>query len=121
MKIPNNVFWFEVLLYLSLTLDALSVAFSDRPAGGDPLGPMILNAGIILLLTWFVHLAAQKRKNWPRWVLTALLVLSILSLLPILADNGIELDSGIELVSCVLTAVGLYLSYTGDAQGWFNA
>jgi hypothetical protein len=121
MKAPNNVVWFEVLLYLSLTLDAVSVAFSDRARDGDLLVPMILNGGIILMLCWFVHLAAQMRKNWPRWVLTALLVLSMLSLLPILAENGLEIDSGIELVSCILTAVGLYLSYTGDAKGWFNA
>ena len=121
MKIPIKVVWFEILLYLSLTLDALSVAFQDRTGSGDLLGPMILEAGLILLLAYFVHLAAQKRKNWPRWVLTALLVLSVLSLLPVLAENGIEIDSGIELVSCVLTAVGLYCSYTGDAQGWFNA
>jgi hypothetical protein len=121
MKIPNNVLWFEVLLYLSLTLNALSVAFQDRTADGDLLGPMILEAGLILLLTYFVYLAAQKRKNWPRWVLTALLVLSVLSLLPLLAENGLELDSAIEVVSCVLTAVGLYFSYTGDAKDWFNA
>jgi hypothetical protein len=121
MKVPNNVVWFEVLLYLSLTMDALSVAFGDRSVGGDMLAPMFLEAGLILLLVYFVHLAAQKRKNWPRWVLTALLVLSVFSLLPELAENGIEIGSGIELVSCVLTAVGLYCSYTGDAQGWFNA
>ena len=121
MKIPNNVVWFEIFLYLSLTLDALSVALQDRTGSGDLLGPMILEAGLILLLAYFVHLAAQKRKNWPRWVLTALLVLSVFSLLPVLAENGVEIDSGIELVSCVLTAVGLYCSYTGDAQGWFNA
>jgi heme/copper-type cytochrome/quinol oxidase subunit 4 len=122
MKVPNNVVWFELLLYLSLTLDALSVAFQDRSTlEGDLLAPMILEAGLILLLVYFVHLAAQKRKNWPRWVLTALLVLSIFSLLPVLAENGIQLDSGIELLSCILTAVGLYCSYTGDAQGWFNA
>jgi hypothetical protein len=121
MKIPNNVVWFEILLYLSLTLDALSVAFQDRTESGDLFGPMILEAGLILLLVYFVHLAARKRKNWPRWVLAALLVLSAFSLLPVLAENGIELDSGIELVSCILTAVGLYCSYTGDAQGWFNA
>ncbi len=30
MTVPKNVLWFEVLLYLSLTLDALSVAFQDR-------------------------------------------------------------------------------------------
>ncbi len=122
MKLPNNVVWFELLLYLSLTLDALSVAFQDRSTlEGDLLAPMILEAGLILLLVYFVHLAAQKRKNWPRWVLTALLVLSVFSLLPVLAENGIQLDSGIELLSCILTAVGLYCSYTGDAKGWFNA
>jgi heme/copper-type cytochrome/quinol oxidase subunit 4 len=121
MKVPNNVVWFEVLLYVSLTLDALSVAFGDRSAGGDLLAPMILEAGLILLLVYFVHLAAQKRKNWPRWVLTALLVLSVLSLLPELAENGIGLGGGIELLSCILTAIGLYCSYTGDARGWFNA
>jgi hypothetical protein len=122
MKVPKNVVWFEVLLYLSLTLDALSVAFQDRSTlEGDPLGPMILEAGLIVLLVYFVHLAAQKRKNWPRWVLTALLVLSAFSLLPVLAANGLEIDSGIEVVSCILTAVGLYCSYTGDAKDWFNA
>jgi hypothetical protein len=122
MKVPNNVVWFEVLLYLSLTLDALSVAFQDRSMiDSDLLAPMILEAGLILLLVYFVHLAAQRRKNWPRWVLTALLVLSVLSLLPVLAENGLQIDSGIEIVSCVLTAAGLYFSYTGDAQGWFNA
>lgn len=122
MKIPNNVVWFEVLLYLSLTLDALSVAFQDRTSsGGELIGPMILEAGLILLLTYFVYLSAQKRKNWPRWVLAALLVLSGLSLLPALAENGVGLDSAIEVVSCILTAVGLYCSYTGDAKGWFNA
>ncbi|MGA2055739.1 MAG: hypothetical protein ABSG88_10545 [Bradyrhizobium sp.] len=122
MKVPNNVVWFEVLLYLSLTFDALSVAFADRSTlEGDPLGPMILEAGLILLLVYFVHLAARKRKNWPRWVLTALLVLSIFSLLPVLAEDGLEIDSGIKVVSCILTAIGLYCSYTGDAHGWFNA
>ena len=27
----------------------------------------------------------------------------------------------IEVVSCALTAAGLYFSFTGDAVGWFNA
>ncbi len=121
MKIPNNVVWFELFLYLSLTLDALSVAFQDRTAGGDLLGPMFLEAGLILLLTYFVHLAARKRKNWPRWILAVLLALSVFSLLPVLAENGLEFSSGVEVLSCILTAVGLYCSYTGDAKGWFNA
>jgi hypothetical protein len=124
--VPKNVLWFEVLLYLSLMLDALSVAFQDRTPGGEMTDSMIMAAtimagGMILLLLYFVHLASRHRKNWPRWVLAAALVLSLFSLVQVIGDNGLELDSGIEIVSCALTAAGLYFSFTGDAQGWFNA
>ena len=81
----------------------------------------VMAAGMILLLVYFVWLAAQRRKNWPRWALAAALVLSVISLAQVIADSGVQLDSAIEIVSCVLTAAGLYFSFTGDAQGWFNA
>ena len=126
MNVPRNVLWFEVLLYLSLTLDALSVAFQDRTPSSEMTEPMIMVAtvmagGLILLLVSFVWLAAQRRKNWPRWALFAALVLSVISLVQIIGDAGLELDSAIEIVSCALTAAGLYFSFTGDAKGWFNA
>jgi uncharacterized BrkB/YihY/UPF0761 family membrane protein len=126
MNVPKNVLWFEVLLYLSLMLDALSVAFEGRAPSEDMTDAMILAstmmaAGLILLMVYFVWLAARKRKNWPRWALAAALVLSVISLAQVLGENGIELDSGIEIVSCALTAAGLYFSFTGDAKGWFNA
>jgi len=54
-------------------------------------------------------------------VLLALLVLSVLALLPDLAERGLEISSAIEVISCALTAGGLYSSFTGDAKGWFNA
>ena len=41
-------------------------------------------------------------------------------LLQVIGDNGLQLDSAIEVVSCALTAAGLYFSFTGDAKGWFN-
>ena len=126
MNVPKNVLWFQTLLYASLMLDALSIAFQDRTPSRDMTDSMIMVAtmragGMILLLFYFVWLAARKRKNWPRWVLAAALVLSMISLVQVIGDNGLELDSGIEIVSCVLTAAGLYFSFTGDAQGWFNA
>jgi hypothetical protein len=126
MTHPKNVLRFEVLLYLSLILDALSVAFQDRTPSADMTDQMITVAtiiagGLILLLVYFVWLAAQRRKNWPRWVLAAALIFSVVSLWQVIGDNGVELDSGIEIVSCILTAAGLYFSFTGDAQGWFNA
>ncbi|SHH43910.1 hypothetical protein [Bradyrhizobium erythrophlei] len=126
MNVPKNVLWFEVLLYLSLTLDALSVAFQDRTPSGEMTESMIMVAtvmagGMILLLVFLVWLAAQQRKNWPRWVLAAALVLSVISLVQVIGDSGVQLDSAIEVVSCALTAAGLYFSFTGDAVGWFNA
>jgi uncharacterized BrkB/YihY/UPF0761 family membrane protein len=126
MTVPRNVVWFQVLLYLSLTLDALSVAFQDRTPGAGMTEQMIdvatvMAAVLILLLVYFVWLAARKRKSWPRFALGAMLVLSVISLVQVIGDNGVQLDSGIEIVSCLLTAAGLYFSFTGDAVGWFNS
>ncbi len=126
MNVPNNVLWFQVLLYMSLMLDAVSVAFADRTPSPEITEAMItantlLNGGVILLLFYFVHLAARRRKNWPRLVLAAVLLLSVVSLVYAIWTSGLELDSAIEIVSCVLTALGLYFSMTGDAKGWFNA
>ncbi|WFU36620.1 hypothetical protein QA635_20245 [Bradyrhizobium brasilense] len=126
MNVPRNVLWFEVLLYMSLTLDALSVAFQDRTPTALKTEQVImgetLTAGcMILLLMYFVRLAAQHRKNWPRWALLAVLVLSVMSLLQVIGARGMEIDSAIEVVSCILTTAGLYYSFTGDARGWFNA
>jgi heme/copper-type cytochrome/quinol oxidase subunit 4 len=126
MKLPRNVVWFEVLLYLSLGLDALSVAFQDRTPSAEMTDSIItvaslMAAGMILLMVYFVWLAAQRRKNWPRWALVAALVLSCISLVQVIGEGGLGLGSGIEVVSCALTAAGLYFSFTGDAQGWFNA
>jgi len=126
MTVPKNVLWFEILLYLSLTLDAVSVTFQDRTPKAEMTAQMIdvatvMAGGLILLLVYFVWLAAQRRKNWPRWVLAAALVLSVISLVQIIGVKGVEFDSGIEVISCALTAAGLYFSFTGDAVGWFSA
>jgi branched-subunit amino acid permease len=126
MNIPRNVLWFEALLYASLGLDALSVAFQDRTPSAEMTESTItvatvLAACLIMLLFYFVRLAARQRKNWPRWVLLASLVLSVVSLFQIIGENGLQLDGAIEIVSCALTAAGLCCSVTGDARGWFNA
>ena len=126
MTVPKHVMWFQVLLYLSLVLDAVSVAFQDRtPSAGITettiLAANVIAACMILLFMYLVWLAAHQRKNWPRWVLTAALGFSVLSLLQVIGAGGLQLDSAIEVVSCALTAAGLYASFTGDAKGWFNA
>ena len=126
MNLPRNVFRFEILLYASLILDALSVAFADRSVTSGTseqaiMAQSVVSGCLILLMLYLVYHAARHRKSWPRWVLIAALVLSVISLIGIIGESGLALDSGIEIVSCVLTLVGLYYSFTGDAQGWFDA
>jgi hypothetical protein len=126
MNLPRNVFRFEILLYASLILDAISLAFEDRTVTSGTSEQIIMAQSVasvclILLLLYFVYLAARHRKNWPRWVLSAALVLSVVSLITAIGESGLAFDSGIEIVSCALTMMGLYYSFTGDAQGWFDA
>src|SRR6195952_1260077 len=122
MTIPRHVLWFQVLLYLSLVLDALSVAFQDRTPSAlvtetTIMATSVISACMILLFVYLVWLAAHQRKNWPRWVLIAALGFSVVSLLQVIGDSGLQVDSAIEVVSCALTAAGLYFSFTGDAKG----
>ena len=126
MNVPRNVWWFEVLLYASLVLDALSVAFQDRTPSAGMSEQMVnvatlMALGLLLLLFYFVWLAARRKKSWPRWALSAALALSLISLLQVIGVRGVQFDVFVDIVSCVLTALGLYLSFTGDAKDWFDA
>ena len=47
MNLPRNVFRFEVLLYASLMLDALSVAVQDRTPTGDMTDQTIMAATLV--------------------------------------------------------------------------
>lgn len=77
-------------------------------------------ACLILLQAYFVWLAAQRRKSWPRLALLVPLVMTVISLFSEIGQGGAQLHILIEIASCVMTAVGLYLSFTGDAESWFN-
>src|SRR5258708_8055477 len=121
MKVPKNVLWFEVLLYASLALDALSVAFQDRTPSGEMTEQMItvmtvMAAFMILLLVYFVWLAAQRRKNWPRWALLAALVLSVISLVQIIGHSAVDLPSALQIFPSPLPPPGPNLSFPPPPQ-----
>jgi hypothetical protein len=121
--VPHNVLRFEILLYASLLLDALSYPFREMPndlSAKAEMATNLLAAGLIVLFCYLVWLAARKQRSWARWALVISLVLSILSLADVLGDEGWKLSSVIDVCSSALTAWGLYLSFTGDARGWFK-
>jgi hypothetical protein len=121
--VPHNVLRFEILLYVSLLLDALSYPFRDLPDDVSAREVMVLNligAGLIALFLYLVWAAARKRNNWARWALVVSFGLSILSLADVLSDQGWTVSSLIDVCSSALTAWGLYASFTGDAKDWFS-
>ena len=65
MTVPKHVMWFQILLYLSLTLDALSVAFQDRtPTAGisetTVLAANVIAGCMILLFMYLVWLLVSE-------------------------------------------------------------
>lgn len=122
--IPGNVWRFEALLYLSLAIDALSMpfrddAFNDLSEMSAPVAKLA-TAGIILLFVYFVWLAAHRRKKWALWVLAVSLAMSVTSLFQLVQVSGWQGTSLIDLVSALLTGLGLYFAFTGDARNWFG-
>lgn len=125
MPVPKNVVWFQVLLYLSLLLDTLSIAFQDRTAGAGVTERAILlvtvvQVAAIVASAYLIWLAALRRRSWPRWVLTGWLLVSVVALMQIIGETGLQGEIMLDMVSTLLSAAGLYLSFTGDARGWFD-
>ncbi|MBY0382281.1 MAG: hypothetical protein K2W78_10225 [Xanthobacteraceae bacterium] len=122
--VPHNVLRFEILLYVSLLMDALSYPFRDIPDDMSSHETMVMNllgVALIVLFFYLIWTAARQRRNWARWALVISLVLSILTLADVLSSQGWSFPSVIDVCSSALTAWGLYASFTGDARGWFNA
>lgn len=122
--VPHNVLRFEILLYASLLMDALSYPFRDLPDDLSPHELMVMNlvgAGLIVMFFYLIWASARQRRNWARWALVVSLGLSILSLADVISGDGWTLSSVIDVCSSALTAWGLYASFTGDAKGWFSA
>lgn len=122
--VPENVRRFEICLYASLLLDTLSFPLRSIPEDVPPVNvaaSAIFSASLILLFCYLVWLAAHHRRNWARLVLMVSLGLSILTLTSVLRHEGWSLASMIDICSAVLTALGIYQSFTGDAEGWFQS
>ena len=126
MNLPKNVFRFEILLYASLILDALSVAFDDRTATSGNSEQAIMAQSVFSACLIVADALPRLPCGTAPQELAALGADGGAGAVGdradrIIGENGLALDSGIEIVSCVLTVAGLYFSFTGDAQGWFNA
>lgn len=122
--VPKNVRRFEICLYASLLLDTLSFPLRQIPEDVPRItvaASAIFSASLILLFCHLVWLAAHRRRNWARLVLMVSLSLSILTLVSVLRHEGWSFANVLDIGSTVLTGFGIYQSFTGDAEGWFQS
>jgi hypothetical protein len=122
MTVPRDVLRFEILLYLSLLLDALSAAlFGATADGSDKPFVSFLTALIIAALVLLVWLAAQRRKNWARWTLFGFFALTLLLYVASLNQMTFGFKEFIDVISIALSAFGFYFSFTAEARRWFTS
>lgn len=125
MTVPRDVLRFEAFLYSSLLIDALSAGFlsaiPDDATDDMRMFVNLLSAVVIGALVWLVWLAAQRRRNWARWTLAGLFVLTALVFVGTMDEIQLSLRAVADVVSLGLTAVGLYFGFTAEAGPWFEA
>lgn len=123
-SVPRNIFYFQVLLYLSLLIDVLSAAFLDRmPDDVTESTKLAVNFIAVMMTLGFVQLvwlAAHRRKRWARMILVVALTLSVASIVTTVGETGMQFSTFVDVISTALTAFGLYFSFTGDALDWFR-
>jgi hypothetical protein len=124
MTIPGNVLLFEILLYASLLLDALTAALFG--AAGEGTNEAIyafislLAAIVIAGATLLVWLAARRRKDWARWTLLAFFSLTLVAWAGSIGDMTVSLRSIMDLVSAGLSIAAFGFSFTREARQWFR-
>ena len=124
VQVPRNIFYFEVLMYLSLLIDVLSAAFLDRmPDDVTESTRLAINFIAVAMTVGFMQLiwlAAHRRKRWARTILLVAMMLSVASIVTTVGETGLQFSTFVDVISTALTALGLSFSFTGDAQNWFR-
>jgi hypothetical protein len=123
MTVPRDVLRFEILLYLSLLVDSLSVAFFGvAPGESEPAEPVVnlLTAAFIGLNVLLVWLAARRRKNWARLTLLGFFTLAVAISVGFFSQTEFGLRTVIDMLSLALSAVAFYFAFTTEARQWFG-
>ena len=125
MTIPRDVLLFEILLYVSLLLDALVAAVfgvTSEVTTEAVYASLSLQAAVVIAgATLLVWLAARRRMGWARWVVFAFFALTLLSYAAAFGGMTFGPRMVIDLVSTALTIVGFYFSFTAEARQWFKS
>ncbi|MBS0276754.1 MAG: hypothetical protein JSR81_03965 [Proteobacteria bacterium] len=131
MTMPRNVRLFAWLWMISFVVGSLGFQV-------PPLTPKEISLGatlglkevfvygsvivFFLILLPFYWLAVWRRKNWARWVLFIVFVISLPALFmgPSMPNFHDPLVAMTVIASLVIEALGFVFVFSGDAQDWFR-
>ena len=113
---PLSIRRFETLQIVSVAIGLLN-GFAVIP--GDNLRG-IVSAVVVLTLTFLV---SRRRKNWPRWVFLAILVVGLPWMArnaPILLDHGF-LPAAVAVGVTLMNALAVVLLFLPESTKWVQA
>jgi hypothetical protein len=122
VTVPKDVLRFEALLYLSLILDCLTVAFLGASGETAETRASLSTVNAFLIMGFFtlVWLAAQRRKNWARWALFGFFVFTAILYIGTIGERPFGISTIVDWLSLALSALGFYYAFTAEAQQWFK-
>ena len=115
-KRPKGVRRFEVLMYASLALAAVSIPFTTWPVPYLLMFTLAVWWSFIIFLVW---LTARRCRDWARRILFVLFCLELFKFY-FLRDSFPPIPSLIYAVGVMLEAIAYYYVFTGDSREWFR-
>jgi hypothetical protein len=124
-RLPTNVGRFEVLMYFTVAVYVVVNALHRPPIQAPPIVQILawlvsetLLSGILLLWTWAI---ARRHKNWARWALLIVYVLSLRDSIRF-ADHLLAVQpivGCLQLSAYAAEALAVFFIFTGDARSYF--
>lgn len=124
-NLPSNVARFEQLMYVAFGLGLIEIPFVwHRLASRDGAGSRFLEFVALLAGLYFVsfiYFASRRHKNWARWTLLIVFVLTLPWTFEFGHSTELNMIIGI-LDSCQIAAemLAFFLIFTGNAREWFG-
>jgi hypothetical protein len=126
-KMPRNVKLFAWLYAASCAIGLVgALLMPPPPAGSEITRPVELAVTMgfailmILIELPFVWLVVWKRKNWARWLLLVLFVITLpLLFVPYPPEANFLPMIEVAVGATLIQAIAFYFVFTGDARRWF--
>ena len=124
---PRNVKLFAWLYAVSCVIGLVLAFLMPPPPVGSDISysaeiAIMIGAAVILelIVLPFFWLAVWRRRNWARWVLFVLFVITLpMIFIPTPHEANFLPMTKVAIGETIIQAIAFYFVFTGDARPWF--